>query len=158
MSYYKLYRYPAEGKKVRGVLYLCEDGGRFETLLVKVAGTIENNDVIIPALIYPVAVTMSPKFGTLMPLIRMVPNRTGIRIHRGTQPKHSQGCVLIPKKEEYQSLVERLLYEQEHHEEIRLEIIQLKAGDTMPANVISLNFKDYEKIRTERTRLDGSVA
>ena len=30
-----------------------------------------------------------------MPLIDEVPEREGIRIHMGTKPEHSQGCVLV---------------------------------------------------------------
>ena len=148
MSYYKLYRYPAEGNAVRGQLFVCQPLGLTGVGLVHAADTLENLPVMIPALVYPVAVTMSPRFGTLMPLLRMVPNRTGIRIHCGTKPAHSKGCILTPKKAEYKALLERLLYEQNQHEDLRIEIIQLKPGDKMPAT-IPLKITDYEKVPTQ---------
>ena len=56
--------------------------------------TLENADYLIPAGTYPLKRTYSPKFKKLIPLIDEVPNRTGIRIHMGTKPEHSTGCVL----------------------------------------------------------------
>ena len=56
--------------------------------------TLENADFIIPAGTYPLKRTWSPKFKKLLPILENVPNREGIRIHRGTIPEHSQGCIL----------------------------------------------------------------
>ena len=56
--------------------------------------TIENADCLIPAGIYPLRRTWSPRFKKLMPIIDEVPDREGIRIHLGTKPEHSSGCVL----------------------------------------------------------------
>ena len=56
--------------------------------------TIENADFIIPAGTYPLARTWSPKFKKLLPIVEDVPDREGIRIHRGTIPEHSTGCIL----------------------------------------------------------------
>ena len=56
--------------------------------------TIENADFLIPAGTYPLSRTWSPKFKKLLPLVENVPNREGIRIHKGTMPEHSQGCIL----------------------------------------------------------------
>ena len=57
--------------------------------------TIENDDFIIPAGTYPLNRTWSPKFKKLLPIIEEVPEREGIRIHTGTKPEHSTGCVLV---------------------------------------------------------------
>ena len=57
--------------------------------------TIENADFIIPAGTYPLNRTWSPKFKKLLPIIEEVPEREGIRIHTGTKPEHSTGCVLV---------------------------------------------------------------
>ena len=57
--------------------------------------TIENADFIIPAGTYPLNRTWSPKFKRLLPIIEEVPEREGIRIHTGTKPEHSTGCVLV---------------------------------------------------------------
>ena len=120
MSYYKLIRKPADGKAVRGRLFLVTES-RFEEVLTPICDTLENADYLIPALIYEVGVTQSPKFNRLLPIVRQVPGRSGIRIHRGTRPAHSRGCILVsPAKE--QEITARFLAEQTAHEECRLEI------------------------------------
>ncbi len=57
--------------------------------------TLENADFIIPAGTYPLNRTWSPKFKKLLPLVENVPDREGIRIHMGTKPEHSEGCILV---------------------------------------------------------------
>ena len=57
--------------------------------------TLENADFIIPAGTYPLKMTWSPKFKKPLPQIMDVPDRDGIRIHMGTKPEHSTGCVLV---------------------------------------------------------------
>ena len=83
--------------------------------------TLERVGYQIPALCYHVAVTQSPKFKRRLPIVQNVPRlpiggtpsnseasnrakpvqypaaecRTGIRIHRGTKPQHSTGCILV---------------------------------------------------------------
>lgn len=57
--------------------------------------TLENADFLIPEGMYPLDITWSPKFKKNMPEIKDVPDREGIRIHRGTIPEHSTGCVLV---------------------------------------------------------------
>lgn len=57
--------------------------------------TLENADFIIPDGTYELTLTMSPKFGKVLPLLNNVPNRSGIRIHTGTRPEHSTGCILV---------------------------------------------------------------
>ena len=58
------------------------------------APTLENADYLIPAGRYPLKRTWSPKFKKNLPLVDEVPDREGIRIHKGTKPEHSQGCIL----------------------------------------------------------------
>ena len=136
MAYYKLIRekslLSASGvrpKAVHGHLYRVEHtysgwSGEYIEHLIPICSTLENRDYLIPALIYRVSVTNSPKFRRLLPLLLQVPGRTGIRIHRGTRPEHSQGCILVSASDE-QSLTARFLSEQSAHEEIRLEIVQM---------------------------------
>ena len=126
MAYYKLIRQPADGKAVRGTLYQTEHrysgyAGEYKEYLTPICDTMENADYIIPALIYGVGVTMSPRFKRLLPIVRQVPGRAGIRFHRGSRPEHSKGCILISGSDE-QKLTARWLAEQTAHEEIRLEI------------------------------------
>ena len=70
--------------------------------------TLENADYIIPVGTYPILVTFSPRFKRMLPLIRNVPGRSGIRIHRGTNPKHSKGCILVSAAIEQQLTAEWL--------------------------------------------------
>ena len=121
MAYYKLIRKPADGKSVRGRLFLVTES-RFEEVLIPICDTLENADYIIPALIYGIGVTQSPKFKRLLPVVRQVPGRSGIRFHRGTRPEHSKGCILISGSDE-QRLTARWLAEQTTREETRLEIV-----------------------------------
>lgn len=120
MAYYKLIRMPAEGNAVRGKLYEVRET-RFEETLIPVCETIENADYMIPALTYHYSVTMSPKFKRLLPILDQVPGREGVRIHRGTHPKHSKGCVLVPPHME-NMLTQKMLREQRNREECRIEI------------------------------------
>ena len=105
--YIRLIRNEAKGNAITGRLVI--DGRWF-------CYTLEQKGVEIPALCYHVAVTQSPKFKRLLPLVTGVPRtpqsgygtatpigrangamgyRQGIRIHRGSKPEHSSGCVLV---------------------------------------------------------------
>ena len=126
--YYKLIREispsPASSdssKVVHGNLYLVTHSGLSENL-THICETLENADHLIPALIYRVAVTNSPKFKRPLPILQQVPGRSGIRFHRGTKPQHSSGCILVATLDIEQSLTARWLAEQSAHEETRLEI------------------------------------
>ncbi len=74
------------GKAVRG-----------EMLPLGIA-TLENSEFIIPEGKYELAMTWSPRFKKKMPLVCSVPGRAGIRIHSGTRPEHSKGCILMTPK------------------------------------------------------------
>ena len=124
--YYKLIRKSADGKAVHGKLYwtshyLNKRTGVMVERRHYICDTLENADYLVPALIFKVQVTMSPKFKRLLPVLQQVPGRSGIRIHRGTKPEHSLGCILVSSYME-QNLTARFLSEQSAHEETRLEI------------------------------------
>ena len=119
MAYYKLIRDTPDGKAVHGNLYQVHTTGLRENL-THICETLENADRLVPALIYRVAVTQSPKFKRPLPVLQQVPGRTGIRFHRGTKPQHSSGCILVSAADE-QLLTAKWLNEQLNHEEIRLE-------------------------------------
>ena len=124
--YYKLIRHHQLDKAVYGKLLLVEhrfsrSAGVYKEFLTPICDTMENADFLVPALVYKVAVTMSPKFGRLLPVLVQVPGRSGIRVHKGTRPEHSKGCILVSKENE-QLLTELWLKEQQNHEETRLEI------------------------------------
>ena len=84
--YIKLIRNAPQGSAITGRLII--DGRWF-------CNTLERVGYQIPALCYPVKVTMSPKFKRLLPIVQNVPQRNGIRIHRGSKPQHSTGCILV---------------------------------------------------------------
>ena len=139
MAYYKLIRdnslSGASGvrpKEVRGHLYLVEhrysgSAGEYKEYLTPICDTLENADYIIPALIYRVQVTQSPKFRRLLPCLVQVPGRSGIRVHRGTKPEHSKGCIIVSAANE-QILTELWLKEQRSYEETRIEIVDFRPG------------------------------
>ena len=83
--------------------------------------TLENADYIIPDGTYPVSVTFSPRFQKNLPLIDKVPGRSGIRIHTGTRPEHSQGCVLVNARDK-EAIIEYLTKNKQNNEETRISI------------------------------------
>ena len=126
MSYYKLIRKSPDGKAVRGTLCEVEHRysggtGQYKEYLTPICETLENAKWLVPALIYKVQVSRSPKFQRLLPLLEQVPGRSGIRVHRGTKPDHSRGCILVSPAYE-QELTARFLAEQRSHEECRIDI------------------------------------
>ena len=148
MAYYKLIRQPADGKAVRGTLYQTEhrysgSAGEYKEYLHPICETLENVDYIIPALTYKVSATQSPKFKRLLPILEQVPNRSGIRIHRGTKPEHSKGCILVSPACE-QELTALFLSEQKSREETRLEI----------CNYTNLNLKEEKNARTTAVEVE----
>ena len=118
------------GKAVPGKLYRVSHytnkrTGELVERLHYICDTLENADYLIPALVYKVQVTQSPKFRRLLPCLVQVPGRSGIRVHRGTKPEHSKGCILVSAHCE-QTLTARWLSEQSAKEETRLEICAAK--------------------------------
>ena len=89
-----LHRNRPKGKAVTGILAL-DLVQKDDSLKRYELPTLENADYIIPAGTYPVERTFSRKFQKFLPEILDVPDRFGIRMHRGTKPEHSQGCILL---------------------------------------------------------------
>ena len=124
--YYKLIRDTPQGNAVHGKLYRVSHytnkrTGELVERLHLICDTLENLDFLVPALVYRIAVTQSPRFNRLLPILQQVPNRSGIRFHRGSRPEHSKGCILISPANE-QSLTARWLAEQTDREETRVDI------------------------------------
>ena len=127
--YYKLIRNRQDGKAVHGTLYITEQrysgsAGQYKEYLYKLCDTLENADYLVPALVYKVDVTQSPRFKRLLPILLQVPGRSGIRFHRGSRPEHSRGCILVSAADEI-ALTDRWLNEKSSHDETRLEIVDL---------------------------------
>ena len=151
--YIRLIRNEAKGNAITGRLVI--DGRWF-------CNTLERVGYQIPALCYHVIVTQSPKFKRLLPLVTGVPRtpqsgygtatpigrangamgyRQGIRIHRGSKPEHSSGCVLVvadntlrgkgigrSAADVERELTSLILKAQNEHEEIILEVSDFRAG------------------------------
>ena len=111
MGIIHLIRKSKDGKAVRGIMRV--DGQEIATL--------ENDDYIIPCGTYPIAVTWSPKFKRMLPIVLNVPGRNGIRVHRGTRPEHSRGCILVSAATE-QELTAKWLALQASKEPIKITI------------------------------------
>ena len=122
--YIKLIRNEPQGSAITGRLVI---NGRW------FCDTLERVGYQIPALCYHLAVTMSPKFRRLLPIVQNVPQRSGIRFHRGTKPQHSTGCILIPSDKE-KALTDLILQAQQSHEEIILEVTDFRPGTELGYN------------------------
>ena len=116
--YIRLIRNKPYGSAITGRLVI--DGRWF-------CDTLERVGYQILPLCYPVKVTRSPKFKRLLPLVSNVPQRSGIRFHRGTRPEHSTGCILLSKDKEIE-LTQLILQAQNSHEEIILEVTDFRPG------------------------------
>ena len=116
--YIRLIRNEAKGNAITGRLVI--DGRWF-------CNTLARKGVEILPLCYHVAVTMSPKFRRLLPIVQNVPSRSGIRFHRGTRPEHSTGCILLSKEKEIE-LTQLILKAQQEYEEIILEVSDFRPG------------------------------
>ena len=116
--YIRLIRNEPQGSAITGRLVI--DGRWF-------CNTLERKGYQILALFYPIKVTHSPRFKRLLPLVTDVPQRSGIRFHRGTKPQHSTGCILVPADKEKQ-LTDLILKTQHNHEEIILDVTDFRPG------------------------------
>ena len=88
---FTLVRYKRTGTAILGSLYL---NGAF------ICYTLENTAKAIPAGLYSIENSKSPKFGRELPLLfsDKVPSRRGVRIHAGNTYQDSAACVLVGMK------------------------------------------------------------
>lgn len=88
---FTLIRYTRTEKSILGSLYL---NGAF------ICYTLENAVKAIPAGLYSIENSRSPKFGRELPLLfsDKVPSRRGVRIHAGNTYQDSAACVLVGMK------------------------------------------------------------
>ena len=88
---FTLVRYTRTEKAILGSLYL---NGAF------ICYTLENAAKAIPAGLYSIENSKSPKFGRELPLLfsDKVPSRRGVRIHAGNTYQESAACVLVGMK------------------------------------------------------------
>ena len=85
---FTLVRDKRTGTAILGSLYL---NGAF------ICYTLENAVKAIPAGLYSIKNSMSPKFGRELPLLfsSKVPSSRGVRVHSGNTYKDSAACVLV---------------------------------------------------------------
>ena len=94
----KLYRTESGPTAVTGKLFV--DNVAFcDTLEPAIAPRYGVPGCIAPGF-YPVRLTMSPRFGEVLPLIDRVVGRTGIRIHPGNTAADTVGCILVGTRAE----------------------------------------------------------
>ena len=88
---FTLIRYTRTETAILGSLYL---NGAF------ICYTLENSAKAIPAGLYSIENSRSPKFGRELPLLFSdnVPSRRGVRIHAGNTYQDSAACVLVGMK------------------------------------------------------------
>lgn len=88
---FTLVRYTRTETAILGSLYL---NGAF------ICYTLENADKAIPAGLYSIENSKSPKFGRELPLLfsDKVTSRRGVRIHAGNTYQDSSACVLVGMK------------------------------------------------------------
>ena len=60
----------------------------------------------IPTGKYRIAMTRSPRFGKVLPLLLDVPGFSGVRIHAGNKAEHTEGCILVGA-ESYENTIGR---------------------------------------------------
>jgi len=109
-----------QGNAVYGTLVIPAETGYCQA--DRIIPTLENADFLIPAGTYPLDLTWSPRFKKLMPLISDVPDREGIRIHMGSVPEHSEGCVLVPNQLSLESIKCFINYCHKYYEDEQLNI------------------------------------
>lgn len=96
---FTLIRYTRTETAILGSLYL---NGAF------ICYTLENAAKAIPAGLYSIENSKSPKFGRELPLLHnaQVPAKRGIRIHVGNTVASSSGCILVGMGRNRDSLTE----------------------------------------------------
>lgn len=89
-----------------GVLYI--DGARECWTLedaVRPDGVKIYGETAIPAAVYQVEVTPSPRFKRDLPLLINVKNYSGVRIHPGNTANDTEGCILVGQERAKDSIL-----------------------------------------------------
>ena len=73
----------------------------------------------IPAGKYKVVLTISPRFGRILPRLLEVPYFEGILIHKGNTAKDTSGCILVGENKQKGMVLNSAYYEQKLVELLR---------------------------------------
>jgi hypothetical protein len=92
--YWRIVREPSRDGATLGSLYLDGHWLSF-TLEDEIRAEKVPGKTAIPAGVYPVRLTWSPKFQRLLPEVLDVPGFTGIRVHSGNRASDTEGCPLV---------------------------------------------------------------
>lgn len=90
----KLVRTKGTAGYTEGKLYI---DGVFECYTVEdaVREVKIQDKTAIPAGVYKVVLSMSPRFKKILPEVLNVPGFTGVRIHAGNSSKDTEGCIIV---------------------------------------------------------------
>jgi len=116
------------------------DGYVCQTLedVVRPSGVKVVHETAIEPGTYPVTVTMSRRFGKMLPLISGVNMYEAIRIHTGNRVSQTSGCLLVG--------VERGPYDNLVHSRIAMEQVQKRIAEALvsPSGVCTITIVNPE--------------
>ena len=124
------------------------DGYVCQTLedVVRPDGVKVVHETAIPAGTYPVTVTMSRRFGVMLPLIAHVAMYEGVRIHAGNRVSDTSGCLLVG--------LERGPYDNLVHSRVVMAQVQKRIADALvsPSGVCTITITQPRVETTETFR------
>lgn len=80
-------------------------------------------ETAIPVGTYRMDLTHSPKFGRTLPEILNVPGYIGIRVHRGNDHTHTEGCPLVGENKAVGRVINSTQYERALVERMRTALV-----------------------------------
>jgi hypothetical protein len=124
------------------------DGYVCQTLedVVRPSGVKVVHETAIEPGTYPVTVTMSRRFGKMLPLISGVNMYEGVRIHAGNRVSDTSGCLLVG--------VERGPYDNLIHSRVAMEQVQKRIAEALvsPSGVCTITITQPRVETTETFR------
>jgi len=114
--------------------HLSVDGGYLTDTLEDAVRTEKiKGKTAIPAGTYEIILTMSARFGKVMPLLLNVPNFEGVRIHSGNTAADTEGCILVGKNTEKGKVLNSRMWAKLLYMDIEKHI---KAGEKVEIEIV----------------------